>query len=242
VPRFQRAVSGTGARLTAIGTGLHAVWDGTFVAKEPLIAERDYYKNLSASLAVDEAYIERLERDLVELEQFLFFTKGHANQNVVIARIVARSPEGGFELWADRGSEDGVTAQMAVAVEDGHLIGTVSDVEAHRCKIRLLGSFDSHVPSTILGREKTLGMIEGQHGYVLTMNYIPQDATVAQGDVIVTSGLDGLFPYGLVIGTVSSVLKNPSDPFQTAQVQPFFDANEYLNVMILQAGDTQYAQ
>ncbi|MFA6130733.1 MAG: rod shape-determining protein MreC [Patescibacteria group bacterium] len=238
---FQKFVFSIGSRLTSIGTGIHAVWNGTYQSTDELTAERDYYRDLAAKNASDAAYLERLERDVVELEQFLFYAKGNTENTVIIAKVIARSPEGNFEIWVDQGSNQGVGVSMAVAVEDGHLMGTVTEVLENRSRITLLGDFESHIPATILEKDQTLGMVEGQGGYVLSMDYIPQNETLTVGDMIVTSGLDGILPYGLVIGSISEVNKDASEPFQQAQVQPYYDANEFLNVMIIENTLDRYA-
>jgi rod shape-determining protein MreC len=65
------------------------------------------------------------------------------------------------------------------------------------------------------------------------MQFIPQDTTITVGDVVITSGLGGKIPEGLILGTVQSIQAEPSAPFLTATILPVHDPREWTSVIVL---------
>jgi rod shape-determining protein MreC len=67
----------------------------------------------------------------------------------------------------------------------------------------------------------------------MAMQFIPRDADIARGDVVTTSGLEGIIPEGLLLGTITEVVDMASAPFKRALVEPLADPLEWSNVLIL---------
>ncbi|MCR4311893.1 MAG: hypothetical protein NUV56_01280, partial [Candidatus Uhrbacteria bacterium] len=105
--------------------------------------------------------------------------------------------------------------------------------DTFRSTVRLSTDRASQVPSAILGKRRTIGMVEGQEGALLAMDFVPQDADVAPGNIVVTSGLDGSIPEGLVIGTISDVIIQESAPFKRAIIEPLHDPREWSTMLII---------
>jgi rod shape-determining protein MreC len=145
---------------------------------------------------------ERLRR-IAELGRELPFS-------AVAARVVATDGVPWFRtVMIDRGHFDGVDLNMAVISAQG-VVGRVTEVGPHAARVQLLLDQNSGVGARI-ERSRITGVVSGQAGYTdavgneLQMKYVPVLADVVEGDVVVTSGLDRIYPRGLTIGRVRAV-------------------------------------
>ncbi len=142
-----------------------------------------------------------------------------AAQQLMPATIIAYQPDN-FRAFITiaRGSADGLKEGMPV-VSEGALVGTITDVQATTAKVFLLVDPDFKVNALDQTNDsRATGTVHGQIGKGLLMDKVPQDQTVAPNDTIITSGLGGGIPKGLIIGTVQSVDRSDNEVFQTAQL------------------------
>lgn len=228
------------ASVAFVGTTIGTFYQNTFTKKDDLLAEVEHYKQLSADLTVDKAYLDQLEQDVQELQTLIDYSQQLTYQ-AIPARILARSVAGDHQILVDRGYDQDVREQMAVIVEEGHMIGYTSTVNRHTSVVTLLKDVNARVPVAILGETRTVGLVSGQDGFLLKMEFIPQSEKIAESDVVVTSGLDGNFPSGLVVGVVNEVIQNERSEFQEALIEPIFDPDVYTNVLILDPFNEAYA-
>lgn len=121
----------------------------------------------------------------------------------------------------DRGEPDGVRKDMAVVTARG-LVGKVLSVRGGYSEVLLLRDpiFSAAVR---LQQSRNEGVVSGSGGRFLVLKYIPPEEPVSVGDVVITSGLDGVFPEGLPVGTVSSINREGGGFFQHIEVLPFQD-------------------
>jgi rod shape-determining protein MreC len=184
-------------------------------------------------LARDSVEFSRLQAENTELKNLLSYKEG-ATRASLTARIIARSlPEDESTVVLDKGKKDGVAEGSTVVVGQGVVFGIVSSVTETTSLVRLLSSTESKIPSQILGKKKTIGLLEGREGAVLTMQFVPREAGIARGDVVVTSGLEGRIPEGLLLGTVTEVVDMQSAPFEEALVEPLENPLDWSYVLIL---------
>lgn len=186
---------------------------------------------LGASVARS-AVFEAEAREIEEWRVLLGYETRTAAQGVA-ARVIARDTPEESVVTIDRGSTSGVRAGSAVVIGDGALFGTIDTVSATFATVRLTEDPQSAIPGTLLGKERTLGLVSGQEGALLAMDYIPQDTSIALNDVVVTSGLGGRIAEGIVIGTVTDIVAVPSAPFIHASISPVHDAREWTAVLVL---------
>jgi rod shape-determining protein MreC len=128
---------------------------------------------------------------------------------------------------------------MAVVTEKG-LVGRVIEVGGHWAKVLSIIDSQSAV-SAIAQRSRDNGTLQGDTTLydgegLCRMVYLPQDATVREGDIVITSGLGDIFPKGLPIGTVVGVENEPFAVYQTARIQPGVDFEHLEEVLVI--GDT----
>ncbi|KKW28838.1 MAG: Cell shape-determining protein MreC [Candidatus Uhrbacteria bacterium GW2011_GWD2_52_7] len=122
-------------------------------------------------------------------------------------------------------AEDTIPLGSPVVTDQGIFVGTVTAVEENIVSVRLLDDGRTKVGAALLNEERTVGVAEGGFGKSIRMNFIPQNEKVVSGDIVVTSGLTPEIPYGLPIGTIEAIEKEPYEPFQSAVVSPLASPN-----------------
>ncbi len=180
--------------------------------------------------AAADGYAARDERD--EWRTLVGYRERTTIQGTV-ARIIARESPESSRVIIDRGRHDGIEPNTAVVIGDGLLYGVVQDVSELSSVVALTEDDASTIAASLLGRTKTIGLVTGQDGALLTMEYIPQETRIAIGDVVVTSGLDGEIPEGLVLGIVSEVIATANAPFMHAMISPVHDPRDWTSVLVL---------
>lgn len=174
----------------------------------------------------------------VELEmenqrlRMLLGLKSRRPDFITTAEVFARDPGNWFHLlWIDKGSMDGIRKGM-VAVSPNGVVGMVRDVFGNRSSIMLITDANSAVAVRIQDiREE--GILEGRGDNMTYLKYIPRDVEVTYGQPVITSGLDGIYPEGIIVGYVKAVRKMGSGFFQDIIVQPTQNLNRVEEVAIL---------
>ena len=150
--------------------------------------------------------------------------------------IIAREWGGWVRsLTINRGRGDTVARLTAVIAPDG-LVGRIVDVRAGSSVVQVLTDPASTVGAHVV-RTRTPGIIEGEPRGTLRFKYMARDGSGIQvGDVVVTSGLGGLFPGGIPIGRVRTIDDRGSALFSYAQVTPAVDFARIDEVLLLTGG------
>lgn len=131
----------------------------------------------------------------------------------------------------DKGANDGVKEKMA-ATSEGFLIGRVTEVYSNTAKIILISDPLSSVPALITD-VNAAGLVQGQVGFGLTINQVPQEIDMKKGQTIVTSGLGGEYPKGLILGKVENITKKNNSIFQTASIRTLVDFKSLERVQLI---------
>lgn len=190
-------------------------------------------KRTLAYYARDVARLNTLEQENERLQEALNFTEHQKELDDYIyriARVTSFSPDPlNSTIKIDLGAVDGIKENMTVISSKG-LVGRVVRVSEFYANVELITNMDAGsdeskaISATVQGKEDTsFGIIESydRSSNVLTMSKIEIEDPLAVGDTVVTSGFGGIFPPGLVIGTV---LSRETDKFgtitHTAEIQP----------------------
>lgn len=112
------------------------------------------------------------------------------------------------------------------------VIGQIIEVSAKTSTVRLIGDENSGV-SAMVQDTRAQGMLQGQADGTLRLEYVSVDSDVKVGDIIVTSGIGGVFPKGLPLGTVSSVEKSANDVYYTIVVRAQTTAENNEEVLVI---------
>ena len=131
------------------------------------------------------------------------------------------------------GTNQGFAAGMPVVNEQG-VVGRILAVAYNSAQVLLLTDKDGAV-SAMIQDNRIAGVIESFDGKSnkLQMIYLPMEVTIIKDQVVITSGLGGIYPKGLRIGYVDSVERDSSGLTQTAQVTPFVDFSRLEKVIVL---------
>jgi len=182
------------------------------------------------------AEIARLREESTQREQLarlLEVKSSLAGQDVVAARIFARDPSNLRQVVAiDVGRADGVKRGMPVVTEGNTLVGTVTTVEEDHAWVTLVTDVDSAVSALIL-ESRDQGVVSGGYNRRLSMEFVSQDATVKEGDTVVTSGLGGTYPAGLVIGKVTGISGQRQEVFRRVTVEPLASLSRLENLLVM---------
>lgn len=203
-----------------------------FANEDSLSSQLSQCTNRLTAATVAAATSEANAREVAEWRTLMGYVQ-RTRSTGIAASIIARDTPEESVVTIDRGERDGIRTGAAVIIGDGALFGVVNSVAATSATVRLTEDPKSAIPVAILGKQKTIGLVTGQEGALLGMEYIPQDTLIAVNDVVVTSGLGGALAQGIVVGTVSNILATPSAPFITAAISPVHDAREWTAVFVL---------
>ena len=151
---------------------------------------------------------------------------------LIPAAVIARSPDSwSSSIVIDKGRSSGINPQMAVINLDG-LVGRVIEVYSSASKVLLLNDSSQGV-SCIVQRSRQEGLVSGTLGSNLIMRYLPDDAQIEKGDLIITSGLSQVYPKGLAVGQVINIGKDFSGLNRFAVVKPAADLTALEEVLVI---------
>ncbi len=177
--------------------------------------------------------LREIASDYRRLAELLDYTSTTQNQDFVTANVIAGADPNSLlrTIVIDRGARDGIAISMPVVTRQG-LVGRVIDVTANASRVLLL----TDPSSAVSGRLQTTraeGSVIGELSGDLRMTFIPLDATVQQGDLVITSGLGGNLPPDIVIGQVTSVKQFEFELYQEAVVRSLnnFDTLEIVLII-----------
>lgn len=169
---------------------------------------------------------EELRRELELLPRDTFALKS--------AAIIGRDVSGlGNWISIDQGSFAGVKKGMSVIVDKGVLIGKIAEVFPTTARVMLLSNPDSLISGTALDTE-AIGIVKGEYGLGLLFDMVLQTDTLKAGDSIVTSGLGGDVPKGLLIGTLQNTRLSSDRLFHQATIISPVQFNHIRYVFVIQ--------
>lgn len=151
---------------------------------------------------------------------------------IVTSRVVGHNP-GRFltTMVINRGTEHGVHENMPVFSMNG-LVGKVSKATLKHSRVQLL--VDPNLKLSVMDRKtRVVGFLESMDGVRLTA-MVPTHAGIRPGDTLITSGLGGIFPKGIPVGTVKDVRKSDLDVMRQMDVEPFQDFTTLEEVFVME--------
>ncbi len=193
-------------------------------------------KELQAKLDQAIAEIARLssaQKENEELREDLNFKR--TNKFALVgANVIFFDPNNAREaITLDVGEVDGLK-KGDVVLARGFLVGKIQETTAHSSKVILITDPDSAIPATLADSPIT-GIAKGKIGSGLILDQVPQSEKVNMGDIVMTSGLGGEFPKGLVVGKVDSVQQISGSIFQAIEIRPMVDLSKLDKVMVIKA-------
>lgn len=171
------------------------------------------------------------------LRSMVNFKESNSNYNYIGCDIIGKSGSGYLDQFTiNKGTNDGIAKNMIAVTGEG-LVGQVTSVGANWSVVQSLSNENLAVSAMVESTSENSGILKGYKSFgsvLLTkLYYLPADSNVAAEDVILTSGLGGLYPKGIRIGKVLSVEEDKGKVMKTALVQPYVDFNKIQELFIV---------
>jgi rod shape-determining protein MreC len=156
----------------------------------------------------------------------------------ITARVVGRERSSVFKtVIINRGSLDGVTAGSPVLTHEG-IVGRVTDVSWNVSTVLLLIDYNSNIDALVQG-VRAQGILQGAGSIECVLKYVQRSEKIKAGDLVISSGLAGVFPKGLSLGTIISIDREKAGLFQRIKVIPTVDVSKLEEVLVVVKKDRQ---
>ena len=192
------------------------------------------YRDEVNRLKVESVRLSLLEEENIELRKHLKFFETKKNK-FVLANIIAQGEANIINQVTvlDKGTINGVMPGLAVTNGSGQVIGKVISATPESATICIVNQNDCQFAATIQNETRTIGIVHGDLGLTMKMDFVPQSENIKNGQIVITSGLEKNISRGQVIGQVSEVNKENNALWQSAKVESLVDLNSLTIVSIL---------
>lgn len=148
------------------------------------------------------------------------------------AQVIGRDPTGWFKsIIIDKGSDSGLGLDMPVVNAYG-VVGRIVSVSPNYAKVLLIIDQNSAV-DCLVQRSRDRGMLKGLMGETCKLDYVVESEDVIVGDIVITSGLGGVFPKGLPVGRVLNVKDMTGELFKDIEIEPAVDFSKLEEVLVI---------
>jgi rod shape-determining protein MreC len=190
-------------------------------------------ENRDERLRADLARLREERSRAEEIDELLNLRAARRDETFAFAAVIGRDPSPTRRvIEISRGAGDGVRAGMPVLGRGGALIGTVERVQEGTSWVRLITDPQSDV-NALIQESRAQALASGGADGRITMQFLAQGIEVKPGDTVLTSGLGGTYPGGLLIGRIASVDGGALDVFKDAQVEPAVRLSSLESVAVL---------
>ncbi|MDM8542301.1 rod shape-determining protein MreC [Desulfococcaceae bacterium HSG7] len=187
-------------------------------------------KELHEALKKNQQYIE-MELVNKRLRALLNFKK-EVNRNVVTAEVIGKDPSRWYKtVIIDKGTKDKIVKGSAVVAPLG-VAGQVIETLPHYSKVQLMTDRNSSVDA-VVQKQGARGIVKGDGGNQCSFEYVLRKHHIKVGDVIVTTGLDGVFPKGQRVGHVFGIVEHGAGNFKELIITPYVDFENINELMVL---------
>lgn len=233
VPLLESFTFGAFAEVQRLTTnsvdGVHGWWNRYAALRDVEMenqALRRSMQDLQVQLQEERAIAQRTDtlRQLLELRE-------RAGLQTTAAEVIAAGASPDFRtVTLDKGESSGLARDMAVISPAG-VVGRIILAGPRASKVQLIIDRNAAV-GALIERTRAQGLVLGLGHTTLQMEYVPGTADVKPGDLVVTSGIDGIYPKGFVIGTVDVVERGPGT-FHTISVVPAVEFSRLEEVLVV---------
>ena len=215
--------------LWKLGDGLSDFFEG-FSRSKDLKRKNEELERRYQELLAETALLHNLKEENEMLKKALDIGLQEEFQ-LVLADLVSKDASRDFVL-INKGSKDNLSAEMPVITEQKVLLGKIGEVHEDFSRVVLISNKESLFPAEVQEAE-TRAIIKGKGNFQVSLEEIPQDKEVKEGNIVITCALGGDFPKGLLIGEVKNIKKSDIETFQKAEISPFFNIEELKSIFII---------
>jgi rod shape-determining protein MreC len=225
--------------LEYVGRSAKQIWQGYFALVAVQRHNVEMQKKLEEYKQREVRYQEAQEA-LTRLEGLLDL-KRQVALPVIGARVIAYDPT----LWSrsaiiNQGKDQGVKDGLPVLAPQG-IVGRIVGVYPEYSKVMLIVDRKSSADAMVQ-RTRIRGMLKGKGGNRCSLEFVPKNADVQVGDLVLASGLVGLYPKGLVFGKVTAANKKNPGVFQEIEVTPSVDLSTLEEVLVVKVANLAFPE
>lgn len=221
---------------TNMGHGISDFW-GYFSDKDKLHSEIKKLEDENADLRrqISENEASRLENE--QMRKLLNLKTDNYDFEFMAAEVIARSPSNWYNsITIDKGAADGIVLNLPVVSAGNSLVGRISEVGTTWSRITLLTD-PLHAAGAQVLRSGEFGISEGDNalstGGSCKLSFVSKNADMIVGDTVITSGLGGVYPKGLVIGKIQKIRTDIQGISQYAVIGPEADLKNLRAVFVI---------
>ncbi len=192
--------------------------------------ENDHLRKENEWLQIENDVMNELLHENERLRDALDFQRLHLPKGIMARVIGKESSPASSTVTLNKGSDHGLQKDMAVITAQG-VVGKVHAVQAISSKVLLLTDPGNTLAVRVM-RNREEGLLEGKL-VNCALKYVSYYADIQKGDLLITSGLDGIFPKGLAVARVVKVSKHEASAFQTVLAEPSVRFSRLEEVLVL---------
>lgn len=220
----------------ALSGGAASVWE-KYTSIDDVMDRNEQLEAENAELRQQMVDYDRIKAENDAYKALARIQDTNSEASYVSAFVIGRDPLdefGGFTL--DQGSTDGVAVNDAIISDRGYLLGVVVEVDATSCKVMTIlhPSFNA---AGVISRTRENGIITGSADYAAdgqcVLTNLDRATEARKGDQVITTGLGGVFPANLLVGTVQEVVPEQSGKSSSAVILPGADPRTVKHVFIV---------
>ncbi len=215
-----------------------SVWHNYFYLRG-VRAENRSLKAQLERMSIDQARLSQDADQARRLQALLGFKEKFVSQTMAAQVIGGSGSESSHSVYIDKGERDHIKPDMAVITGEG-VVGKVLHVYHSSSQILLINDQSSGV-GALLDKTRTQGILHGTPAGETSLDKVMSDEDVSAGESVLTSGGDGVFPKGLLVGHVTKV-GTGSDVFLNIQVRPAADLSRLEEVLVVTKVDERQAE
>lgn len=221
---------------SALSGGAASVWE-KYTSIDDVMDRNEQLEAENAELRQQMVDYDRIKAENDAYKALARIQDTNSEASYVSAFVIGRDPLdefGGFTL--DQGSTDGVAVNDAIISDRGYLLGVVVEVDATSCKVMTIlhSSFNA---AGVISRTRENGIITGSADYAAdgqcVLTNLDRATEARKGDQVITTGLGGVFPANLLVGTVQEVVPEQSGKSSSAVILPGADPRTVKHVFII---------
>lgn len=221
---------------SALSGGAASVWE-KYTSIDDVMDRNEQLEAENAELRQQMVDYDRIKAENDAYKALARIQDTNSEASYVSAFVIGRDPLdefGGFTL--DQGSTDGVAVNDAIISDRGYLLGVVVEVDATSCKVMIIlhPSFNA---AGVISRTRENGIITGSADYAAdgqcVLTNLDRATEARKGDQVITTGLGGVFPANLLVGTVQEVVPEQSGKSSSAVILPGADPRTVKHVFIV---------